>query len=56
VFKETLRTLANAGFMDLEGLIKKTEFNTINPVELELERAIFKYDFWISDTLYCQFG
>ena len=32
VFKETLRTLSNAGFMDLEGLIKKTDFCSMNPV------------------------
>lgn len=55
-FKESLRTLANAGFMDLEGLTKKTDFQTINPVKLDLENGLLKFDFWLTSELYCQFG
>jgi len=42
--------------MDLDGLLKSTDFPEINPVSLGLDNNLLKYDFWISDTLYCQFG
>ena len=42
--------------MDLEGLTKKTDFEIISPVKLDLENGMLKYDFWLTDDIYCQFG